>query len=244
MSGRPLAGLISSRALVEGFERWRDSVVERQMKAKALGEVEQNTNHKTRICTHWQRGACHFGRACTFAHGDAELQANTCNASSSGTLADRRGPCRVSRLRPLPPIETFRRLPAGSSGLVRNVRDSLVRDGLDEEQESDPLLHAVQNTTPTTLRALSNYKIFHGLHADSDIATVDEVAGSSAGIHGWAAWVPLQLKLAFAMGTHARLGAGAAEGQGCPYFMMPGHLLEQVVEEWIQQVKTHGSMAA
>jgi hypothetical protein len=132
--------------------------------------------------------------------GDAELQANTCNASSSGTLADRRGPCGVSRLRPLPPIETFHRLPAGSSGLVRDVRDGLVRDGLDEEQDSDPLLDmlAVQNTTPTTctLKSLSSYKIFHGLHAD--IATVDEVVRSSAEVHGWAAWVPLQLKLAFA----------------------------------------------
>ena len=173
--------------------------------AMALKEV-QNTTHKT-----------------------------TCNASSSGTLAEigkavpaaRR---RVSRLRPLPPIETFHSLPAGSSSLVRDVRDGLVRDGLDEEQESDPLLdmHAVQNTNPTTLRALSHYEIFHGLVAG--IATVDEVARSCAGVHGWAAWVPRQLKLAFAMGTHARLGAGAAEGQGCPYLMMQGELVKRVVD--------------
>ena len=211
--------------------------------AMALMEV-QNTIHKTRICTHWQRGTCSFGRACTFAHGDAELQANTCNASSSGESkavpAARR---RVSRLRPLPPIETFHSLPAGSSSLVRDVRDGLVRDGLDEKQESDPLLdmHAVQNTNPTTLRALSHYEIFHGLVAG--IATVDEVARSCAGVHGWAAWGSLQLKLAFAMGTHARLGAGAAEGQGCPYLMMPADLLERVVEVWVAE-SSGGSTAA
>jgi hypothetical protein len=186
--------------------------------AMALKEV-QNTTHKT-----------------------------TCNASSSGTLAEigkavpaaRR---RVSRLRPLPPIETFHSLPAGSSSLVRDGRDGLVRDGLDEEQESDPLLdmHAVQNTNPTTLRALSHYEIFHGLVAG--IATVDEVARSCAGVHGWAAWVPRQLKLAFAMGTHARLGAGAAEGQGCPYLMMPADLLERVVEVWVAE-SSGGSTAA
>ena len=217
--------------------------------AMALMEV-QNTIHKTRICTHWQRGTCSFGRACTFAHGDAELQANTCNASSSGesgTLADGKAvPAarrRVSRLRPLPPIETFHSLPAGSSSLVRDGRDGLVRDGLDEEQESDPLLdmHAVQNTNPTTLRALSHYEIFHGLVAG--IATVDEVARSCAGVHGWAAWGSLQLKLAVAMGTHARLGAGAVEGQGCPYLMMPADLLERVVEGWVAE-SSGGSTAA
>ena len=101
---------------------------------------------------------------------------------------------------------------------------------------------ALDSLNPTTLRALSNYEIFHGLLAG--IASVGEVARSCAGVHGWAAWVPLQLKLAFAMGTHARLGAGAAEGQGCPYLMMPADLLERVVEAWIQQEKTHGSMAA
>ena len=92
---------------------------------------------------------------------------------------------------------------------------------------------ALDSLNPTTLRALSNYEIFHGLLAG--IASVGEVARSCAGVHGWAAWVPLQLKLAFAMGTHARLGAGAAEGQGCPYLMMPADLFERVVEVWIEE---------
>jgi hypothetical protein len=34
------------------------------------------------MCTHWRRGACHKGCACTFAHGDEELQASIYNASS------------------------------------------------------------------------------------------------------------------------------------------------------------------
>jgi alpha-tubulin suppressor-like RCC1 family protein len=41
-----------------------------------------------------------------------------------------------------------------------------------------------------------------------------------------------ELALAFAMGTHARLGAGGVEGEGkgCLYLMMPGDLVERVVE--------------
>jgi hypothetical protein len=44
-----------------------------------------------------------------------------------------------------------------------------------------------------------------------------------------------ELALAFAMGTHVRLGAGGAggaeaEGKGCLYLMMPGDLVERVVE--------------
>ena len=100
---------------------------------------------------------------------------------------------------------------------------------------------ALDSLNPTTLRALSNYEIFHGLLAG--IASVGEVARSCAGVHGWAAWVPLQLKLAFAMGTHARLGAGAVEGQGCPYLMMPADLLERVVEVWVAE-SSGGSTAA
>ena len=54
--------------------------------------ISNAKNHKTRICTHWLRGACLRGRACTFAHGDHELQAS---ASSSGPGA---APVQVSRL--------------------------------------------------------------------------------------------------------------------------------------------------
>lgn len=43
-----------------------------------------------------------------------------------------------------------------------------------------------------------------------------------------------ELALAFAMGTHARLGAGAAAEEGedkeCPYLMMPGELVKRVVD--------------
>jgi alpha-tubulin suppressor-like RCC1 family protein len=42
-----------------------------------------------------------------------------------------------------------------------------------------------------------------------------------------------ELALAFAMGTHERLGAGSAAGreeEGCPYLMMPADLVKQVVE--------------
>jgi hypothetical protein len=78
-------------------------------------------------------------------------------------------------------------------------------------------------------RALSNYEAFHRLPAG--YADVFEVTRSCAGLVGWAAWVPPrlaeELQLAFAMGTHARLGSG---GQGCPYLMMPAELVERVVE--------------
>ena len=40
-----------------------------------------------------------------------------------------------------------------------------------------------------------------------------------------------ELAMAFAMGTHARLGASVGgAGGGCPYFMMPGDLVKRVVE--------------
>ena len=42
------------------------------------------SNHKTRICSHWQRGACAFGSRCTFAHGNAELQASARSSASDG----------------------------------------------------------------------------------------------------------------------------------------------------------------
>ena len=75
--------------------------------------------------------------------------------------------------------------------------------------------------------------------------------------------------MAFAMGTHARLGAGAWAGgaggggrrrsrrvqgkapggvddRGCPYFMMPGDLLKRVVEacRWGAGGEAGGSAAA
>jgi len=45
--------------------------------------------------------------------------------------------------------------------------------------------------------------------------------------------LPAELVLAFAMGTHERLGAGSAAGreeEGCPYLMMPADLVKRVVE--------------
>ena len=89
-----------------------------------------------------------------------------------------------------------------------------------------------EHSPSTTKRALSNYEAFHGLPAGK--ATVDQLAMSCAGFHGWASWWRRRhdLQLAFAMGTHARLGAGAggAEGHmGCPYFMMPADLVEHIL---------------
>jgi hypothetical protein len=214
-----------------------------------ISKAGRNTTNKTRICTHWLRGACHKGRACTFAHGDEELQASDHNASSSVDLAElgdseayepdlanaldqgvvvsavpaaRRGPgapVRVSRLRPLPrPLQfelhgSIFTLPAPHAGPLNN----------DFVYVEPPEEHS-----PTTRRALSNYEAFHGLPAGC--ATVLEVARSCAMVHGWAAWAPRlaeELQLAFAMGTHSRLGAG---GQGCPYLMMPAELVELVVD--------------
>jgi len=92
--------------------------------------------------------------------------------------------------------------------------------------------------SPTTKRALSNYEAFHGLPAG--YATACEVARSCAGLHGWAAWTPprmaKELQLAFAMGTHARLGAG------CPYLMMPAELVELVIQ-WCTIAMPRGAVA-
>ena len=43
--------------------------------------ISKAKNYQTRICTHWQRGACYCGRECTFAHGYHELQASDHNAA-------------------------------------------------------------------------------------------------------------------------------------------------------------------
>jgi hypothetical protein len=140
--------------------------------------ISNATTHKPRICTHWLRGACLRGRACTFAHGDDELQAS---ASSSGPGA---APVQVSRLRreeicaarqyaaPMPrplqfePHGSIFTLAAPASASPKN---DFFRDGLHEEH------------SPTTKRALSNYEAFHGPPAGC--ATVLEVARSSAGVH-------------------------------------------------------------
>jgi hypothetical protein len=95
-----------------------------------------------------------------------------------------------------------------------------------------------EHSPNTTKRALSNYEAFHGLPAG--YATACEVARSCAGLHGWAAWTPprlaKELQLAFAMGTHARLGAG------CPYLMMPAELVELVIQ-WSTTAMPRGAVA-
>jgi hypothetical protein len=153
--------------------------------------ISNATTHKTRkyktsVCTHFLRGACLYGHACTFAHGDDELQASDCNASSSGPGA---APVQISRrsredcavrqfAAPLPRPLLFE--PHGSIfSFPTPASASPNNDFIRDPREHSPT---------TTKRALSNYEAFHGLTADS--ADVLEVARSSAGVPGWAAWAP------------------------------------------------------
>jgi hypothetical protein len=216
--GEAVAGRHRARALQRKVQR-PDSL------RLSLSDMSgrRNTTHKTRICTHWLRGACHKGPACTFAHGDEGLPASNYDANSIVDLAEL-GDCEAYGPDLAISLDqgVVSAVPAARRGPAAPARVPRLHPLQFEPPEWPP-------HSPTTKRALSNYEAFHGLPAG--YATLFEVTRSCAALHGWAAWAPPrlseELQLAFAMGTHARLGSG---GQGCPYLMMPAELVERVVE--------------